>query len=99
MVSRDKRTWETRGEVPIADFAVSPDDAQVLLATTGQGLARSEDGGNTYTPVPAALPLLLVSWAQDGTIVGVDSGGGIHASSDGARTWERRGSLGSARTR
>ncbi|WP_028985090.1 F510_1955 family glycosylhydrolase [Sporichthya polymorpha] len=95
MVSQDKRTWQTRGQLPIADFAVSPDDAEILLATTEQGLARSEDGGNTYTPVAAAPPLLLVSWAEDGTIVGAGQDGTLHASTDGARTWQRRGSLGS----
>jgi hypothetical protein len=93
MVSEDKQTWDTRGTLPMADFAVSPDDPEALLATTEQGLARSEDGGDTYTAVPNAPLLQLVSWAADGTIIGAAPDGTVHASTDGGQTWQQRGSL------
>lgn len=94
MVSQDKLTWESRGTVPMADFAVSPDDQDVILATTEQGLARSDDGGRSFGPVDGAPPLVLVSWADDGTIVGVTPEGSVHVSSDEAATWVSPGTLG-----
>ena len=93
MVSDDKQVWEARAGVPMADFAVSPEDPEVLLATTEQGLARSEDGGATFGAVPGAPLLQLVSWAEDGTIVGAAPDGSVHASTDGGQTWQRRGDL------
>ena len=54
MVSEDRQNWDSRGQVVLADFAVSPDDPDVLLATTEQGVARSADGGRTFAPVPGA---------------------------------------------
>jgi photosystem II stability/assembly factor-like uncharacterized protein len=96
MVSNDKQTWDTRGALPMADFAVSPEDPDVLLATTEQGLARSEDGGKTYSAVPTAPLLQLVSWAEDGAIVGAAPDGSVHASTDGGQTWQQRGSLDAA---
>jgi photosystem II stability/assembly factor-like uncharacterized protein len=96
MVSEDRRTWETRSQTPMADFAVSPEAPEVLLATTQQGVARSADGGRSFEPVPGAPVLLLVSWAEDGTIVGVDPDGAVHSSTDGGLTWQRGGNLGAA---
>jgi photosystem II stability/assembly factor-like uncharacterized protein len=93
MVSEDKQTWDTRAALPMADFAVSPDDPDVLLATTEQGLARSEDGGETYTAVPNTPLLQLVSWAEDGTLIGAAPDGTVHASTDGGQTWQQRGTL------
>lgn len=93
MVSEDKQIWDTRGALPMADFAVSADDPDVLLATTEQGLARSEDGGETYTAVPGAPLLQLVSWAEDGTIIGAAPDGTVHASTDGGQSWQQRGTL------
>jgi photosystem II stability/assembly factor-like uncharacterized protein len=96
MVSKDKQTWDTRSQIPMADFTVSPADPDVLLATTEQGLVRSDDGGRTFQPVQTAPLLQLVSWAEDGTIVGVEPDGTVHASTDDGQTWEQRGSLGAA---
>lgn len=96
MVSEDRQTWETRSQTPMADFAISPDDPDVLLATTQPGVARSEDGGRSFTVVPDAPILLLLSWAEDGTIVGADPDGTVHASTDDGLTWDQRGDLGAA---
>ncbi len=96
MVSEDMKTWDVRGETAMADFAVSPDDPDVLLATTEQGLTRSEDGGRSFEPVSGAPVLLLVSWAEDGTIIGAEPDGTVHASTDGGQAWEQRGDLGGA---
>jgi len=93
MVTDDKQAWKTRAGLPMADFAVSPEDPDVLLATTEQGLALSEDGGTTFGAIPGAPLLQLVSWAEDGTIVGAAPDGSVHASTDGSQTWQPRGAL------
>lgn len=93
MVSQDKHTWDTRAQLPMADFAVSPEDPDVVLATTEQGPALSTDGGRTFQVLPGAPLLMLASWADDGTLVGVQPDGTIQTSSDGGRTWQQRGRL------
>jgi photosystem II stability/assembly factor-like uncharacterized protein len=92
MVSADQKTWETRTKLPMADFAISPDDQNVLVATTEQGLLRSEDGGLSFTPTSAPL-LLLISWADDDTLVGVTPEGVLQVSGDKGSTWQQRGAL------
>lgn len=96
LVSEDGESWETRTSIAMADFAVSPNDPDGILATTEQGLVRSDDGGRTFAPVPAAPLLQLVSWAMDGTIIGVGPDGSIRASTDDGQTWSQRGSLNAA---
>ena len=93
MVSDDKTTWETRTTLPMADFAVSPDDPDVIVATTEQGLASSDDGGRNFTLVRDAPLLLLVSWAQDGTLVGVGPEGTVYVRVGDGEGWQRRGVL------
>ena len=94
MVSQDKKTWDTRAAIPLADLAVSPDDPDTLLVTTEQGLARSADGGRQFELVPDAPGLLLVTWTDEGSIVGIDPRGAVHVSTDRGRTWEQRASAG-----
>ena len=93
MVSDDKENWETRSTLPMADFVVSPDNPDVILATTERGLSRSEDGGRTFGLVRGAPLLLLVTWAADGAIAGVGPEGNVHVSADGGGSWEQRGLL------
>ena len=92
--SDDGRSWDTRSTLGLRDFAVSPDDPQVLLATTEQGLARSADGGRTFTAVPGAPALAVLAWPQAASLYGVDLTGQVHASGDGGRSWGERGVLG-----
>jgi hypothetical protein len=94
MVSEDKQTWQTRSRLPLADFAVSPDDPDVVVATTANGLARSDDGGRTFALVEQAPPLLLVTWTQDGSMVGVNPEGRVYVSADGVESWNSSGELG-----
>lgn len=93
MVTQDKQNWETLTQIPMADFAVSPTDPDVLLSTTEQGLARSDDGGRTFQLVDNAPVMQLVSWAEDGTIVGVEPDGTVQASTDDGQSWQARGAL------
>jgi hypothetical protein len=94
MVSADDgATWDTRSTLGLRDFAVSPADPQVLLATTEQGLARSTDGGRSFTAVTGAPVLAVLAWQRSDQLYGVDPGGQVHTSRDGGRTWGERGSL------
>jgi hypothetical protein len=93
MVSDDMETWETRSTAPLADFAVSPTDADTLVATTADGPAISTDGGRTFSLIEGAPLLLLVSWSDDGTLVGVDPAGIVYTSDDVA-SFTEVGSLG-----
>jgi len=90
MVSADQKTWDTRTDLPMADFAVSPDDPELILATTEQGLARSGDGGRSFDLVPGAPLIMLVSWAEDGSLVGVDPEGAVYVSDGGGEAWQER---------
>lgn len=91
MVSKDKQSWDHRAVVPMADFSVSPVNADILVATTEQGLARSTDGGRTFTVLEGAPSMLRVSWAAADALFGVTEDGTLQRSIDGGETWERAG--------
>ena len=65
MVSPDGKTWQTRTSLAMADFAVSPSNADVVLATTEQGLVPARTVVDLYSDGSAIV--LLISWADDGT--------------------------------
>ncbi|MEU1956065.1 F510_1955 family glycosylhydrolase [Nocardia rhamnosiphila] len=46
-----------------------------VWAATGQGLQHSTDGGHTFTAVPDAPVLSLLSAAADGSLWGIDTAG------------------------
>lgn len=94
MVSEDKKTWQTGAQLPLADFAVSATDPNVILATTEQGLARSTNGGATFDVAPGAPLLQLVSWPDGELVIGVAPDGTVHVSEDGGASWVERGSVG-----
>ncbi len=93
MVSNDGVTWETRGSLPLADFAVSPADPDTMVATTEQGLALSTDGGRSFAPMEGAPLLQLVSWTDDSVLVGVAPDGATYLSNDDGESWQQRASV------
>jgi hypothetical protein len=93
MVSSDKTSWGQRAQLPLADIAVSPDDADVLLATTQQGVQRSTDGGTTFAPIEGAPVLIFIDWSAKDRLVGVAPDGVVHVSSDGGESWSKGGSV------
>jgi hypothetical protein len=93
MVSSDRISWDRRATVPIADFVVSPASADVLLATTRQGLTRSGDGGRTFAAVRGAPLLTVLAWPTEQVVYGVAADGTLQASSDGGIAWRPRGKL------
>lgn len=94
MVSADKRTWDQRAMISAVDIAVSPQNANEILATTTAGLARSLDQAKTFTPVGAQPQLVLLSWPDDGPLIGIDPIGTVYASEDSGTTWQARRALG-----
>ncbi|WP_125778078.1 F510_1955 family glycosylhydrolase [Antribacter gilvus] len=94
LTSADKRSWEEASSAEIADFAVSPDDPAVLVATTSQGLTRSADGGATFEIIGSAPVMVFVSWADDGALAGVTPDGVVYTAQDPAGEWTEQGSLG-----
>jgi hypothetical protein len=94
MVSADKQDWDRRGQLPLRDFAVSPTDADTILATTEQGVARSTDGGSTFELLSGAPTLLVLAWAAPDSLYGIAPDGSVHHSADGGATWSSRGTVG-----
>jgi len=94
LVSEDKESWQELSGEPIADFAVSPEDAEVLLATTQQGLVQSGDGGRTFEVVPGAPLMVFVGWAEDGTLAGVTPEGVLYTADAATGDWTERGNVG-----
>lgn len=92
MVSDDRLSWDARSELQLADFAVSPDDPNVIVGAAEQGVVRSEDGGSTWQPA-ADQQLLMLAWDDDG-LVGAAPNGALLTSDSAATTWSRRGQLG-----
>jgi photosystem II stability/assembly factor-like uncharacterized protein len=94
MVSDDDgRNWETRSTLDLRDLAVSPDDPDILLATTEAGLMRSEDGGRTWTQVAGTPALQVLAWASPASMYGVTPDGVVQHSVDGGSTWVARGAV------
>jgi hypothetical protein len=94
MVSEDKKSWEERARIGLADLAVSPEDPETLLVTTQEGVGRSTDGGRTFQRLAGAPVLVLLAWTDDGALVGVDPSGGVHVSDDNGASWTERGNAG-----
>jgi hypothetical protein len=94
MVSPDKKTWDRRAAISAIDIAVSPRNPNEILATTADGLMRSSDQGRTFSPVSAIPPVVLLSWPEDGPLIGVDPSATVYSSDDGGATWQARRALG-----
>jgi len=86
-VTADGKSW-TQGGLTAEPrcLASSPDGSQVL-ATTDQGVQSSTDGGRTWAPLTSAPPLLLATWADAKTVVGVTAEGSLAISADAGHTW------------
>ena len=95
MVSRDRVSWEHRAQQAMNDFAVSPEDPDIVLAVDRGALLTSNDGGRRFQPVSEAPTLAFLSWSSDDGVFGVDVAGVLHVSRDAGRTWQRRGALSS----
>lgn len=93
LVTQDMQSWAELSRIPIADFAVSPTDPDVLVATTEDGPALSVDGGRAFEPLKAAPLMVFVSWAEDGTLAGVTPEGAVYTAEDPRGGWTEGGTL------
>lgn len=89
-VTRDQVAWEDRAELRALDIAVAPADPEVVVATTESGVARSADGGRTFS-AGAGEVLAYVSWGAGDALFGASPGGVLFRSGDGGRVWGRVG--------
>lgn len=94
MVSDDMASWQELSDAPMADFAVSPDNPDTLVATTQEGLTVSTDGAQSFELAPGAPVLLFVGWGDDGTLAGVTPDGDVFTTQALDASWTKRGSLG-----
>lgn len=94
MVSTDRKEWDARSRLPMHDFAVSPASADVVLATTEQGLGHSADGGRSWHAMSDAPDLVVLAWPRPTSLYGVAPDGTVHFSADGGMTWTKRGTVG-----
>ena len=92
MVSRDRTTWETRGKgLPFGDLAVSPTDADVLVAAAPDGVVKSGDGGRSWKKAGPQQAAYL-SWTDEG-LFAVSPNGAVMRSDDSGGTWQPLGSV------
>lgn len=69
---------------------MSPTDQNIILASTPDGLARSTDQARTFSAAASGPVLALLSWPDDGPLVGVDPAGTAYVSGDSGATWQQR---------
>lgn len=92
MVSDDGTSWETRSKLPVIDFAVSPVDPNVIVATTQTGPQHSGDGGRTWVAV-VGPSMLFLAWQEPATLWGVAGSGALFTSGDVGASWQPTGTL------
>lgn len=89
MVTEDRRQWETRSQVQLLSFAVSPQSPDAVVAATEQGVVASTDGGRTWSPQSGAPPVMWLGWGPSG-LWGVTGSSELFRSADGA-AWTAAG--------
>ncbi|BBY31552.1 F510_1955 family glycosylhydrolase [Mycolicibacterium sediminis] len=82
-------TWNPGADVTVGALTITPSG---VWAVTPDGAARSTDGGRSFTAMPAAPPLALISGTSRG-LWGVDGAGYVWSSADGAE-WDKGGRVG-----
>ncbi|MDI3404164.1 F510_1955 family glycosylhydrolase [Streptomyces cavernicola] len=90
--SKDGTTWKDGAELQALDIAVSPEDRDLVLATTADGIARSTDGGKTFAKGKQPT-MAFLSWPAEDALYGIDPTGALHRSSDGGSTWKKAGTV------
>lgn len=89
----DGKEWQTsttpEGLIDLTLNPVSP----TLLATAQAGVIATADQGESWTTLSAAAKLVLIDWADDTKVVGIDEGGAIHVSRDRGATWDEESNL------
>ncbi len=88
------RHWQTRpAPIPLDALALDPAHPARLWAGGRAGLLRSDDLGQTWQPVPGALPVADpivrgIAADPDATTLVITTDRGLFRSIDGGRTWQ-----------
>ena len=91
LASEDEgETWQERSRLPLVSLAAHPADPQLLVGSSSEGLARSVDGGRTWTALDGPAPGYLT--AGVGGFVMAQAQGEVAVSDDGA-AWRTVGAL------
>jgi photosystem II stability/assembly factor-like uncharacterized protein len=94
MVSGDRgESWSERTPPPgVIDLAIDPRDSSRIVAATEQGLAMSEDEGETWQPLAEAIGLL--AWPETNRLYLIDAGGRVARSTKPGDEWTVVGRIG-----
>ncbi len=91
LASEDEgETWQERSRLPLVSLAAHPANPQLLVGSSSEGLARSVDGGRTWTALDGPAPGYLT--AGVGGFVVAHAQGEVAVSDDGA-VWRTVGAL------
>lgn len=94
MVSDDGgETWTAQGGPRDSLFRIEGIAGDVVVASGGRGLWRSEDGGLTWKASSRGISgfgAKDIAVASDGTVFATPGGEGVFRSRDAGRSWERR---------
>lgn len=82
-------TWTPGADVAVGALTITPSG---VWAITPDGVARSTDGGGSFTAMATAPPLALISGSSRG-LWGIDAAGYVWFSADGAK-WDKGGRVG-----
>ncbi|MEU5645263.1 F510_1955 family glycosylhydrolase [Streptomyces milbemycinicus] len=86
--SKDGTTWKNGATLQALDIAVSPKDADLVLATTEEGVARSTNGGKTFDKGEQPV-MAFLSWKANNALYGIDTSGRLSRSTDAGATWKK----------
>ncbi|EFL27610.1 BNR/Asp-box repeat domain protein [Streptomyces himastatinicus ATCC 53653] len=86
--TKDGTTWKDGATFQALDIAVDPDHADLVLATTAEGVARSTDGGKTFAKGKQPV-MAFLSWKAQNALYGIDTSGRMSRSTDGGATWKK----------
>ncbi|ANH40444.1 BNR/Asp-box repeat protein [Nocardioides dokdonensis FR1436] len=76
---------------PVVDIAADP-GSDALVVTSEAGPLLSTDAGATFAPIAEAPVMVLVDWAEGGSLVGVDPSGQVFTADDPG-SWTSRGTV------
>ncbi|WP_344343628.1 hypothetical protein, partial [Agrococcus versicolor] len=71
------QSWVSGASIEARDVAIDAGDANLVVATTPEGLMLSSDGGMTMTPAPSSPLLVTISPSEPGQIIGVAPDGQV----------------------
>lgn len=85
--SKDGTVWKDGARLQAVDIAVSPENPDVVLATTPEGVSRSTDKGRTFSKGTQPV-MAFLSWKAEDALYGIDPSGRLSRSADGGATWK-----------